>query len=403
MGGTEAVVMNYLRAGVPFDFVVHGDAGHHEAEARTLGARIHRVPTRAQGLLANIRAMRQLYKTHRTYDTVILCTEHAFGFIEPAVAWWCRVKYRAAWSHFSDYQGASWLKKWLHYPARPWLRLFTNFRLACTVAAGRWLFGCSHKSLSIWFPSGSDNVVSTNFELVKNAIDVDKFAFDVDKRNAMRKQLTLDKQLTVGIIGRLSAVKHHAFAFQIFARVITHMRDEGVMPDAMPVLLVIGDGDERERLTAQARALDIDTHIRFTGAVDNVHAYYQALDMVIMPSVHEGFPMVAVEAQAAGLPVVLSDTLSREIALTPLVRYIGIKGEDVQAWADAILSLVDDDGFNATADCNDGISSSGIMNRNDPAIAQALTHAGFSMQCAARTLNEILGVDPITKDGFHAG
>jgi len=372
LGGTEAVVMNYLRAGVPFDFVVHGNNGHHEAEAQKLGARIFRVPTRSEGFFKNIRAMRQLYKNHQEYNTVILCTEHAFGFIELVVAWWCRVKYRGAWSHFSNYQGGSRLKKWMHYPARPWLRLFTNFRLACTAAAGRWLFGCNHRSLSTWFPTGG-SMINTNFDLVKNAIDLQKFAFDAEARRTLRDRVQMGNRLAVGIVGRLSTVKNHAFALRVFAQLQARTHEA----DKQPMLYIIGDGDLRESLEAQTNALGISDNVRFIGAVENVHEYYQALDVVIMPSLHEGFPMIAVEAQAAGLPLILSDTLAHDIAVTPLVRYIGIGEAGVDAWADAILAHVGDIATSETQ-------------RGNPAHIQALTDAGFSITHAAQKLIKFL-------------
>jgi len=374
MGGTEAVVMNYLRAGVPFDFVVHGDIGYHEAEARALGAKLFRVPTRSEGFFANIRAMRQLYKTHPQYDTVLLCTEHAFGFIELAVAWGCRVKYRGAWSHFSNYQGGARLKKILHYPARPWLRLFTNYRLACTAAAGQWLFGCNHKSLSTWFPTGG-SMINTNFDLVKNAINLQNFAFDAATRHTVRERLQVGNRLAVGIVGRLNAVKNHTFALRVFAQIQAH----ALAADKQPMLYIIGDGTLRASLETQANELGISNNVCFVGAVDDIQAYYQAMDMVLMPSLHEGFPMVAVEAQAAVLPLVLSDALARDIAATPLVRYIGIGEADTNAWADAILAHVGNNIDNQTQ-------------RGDPAHIQALTEAGFSIGHAARYLNGILGV-----------
>jgi glycosyltransferase involved in cell wall biosynthesis len=317
-GGTERVVMNYFReSGLAFDFVVHGEPGYFEPEARERGARIFRVPTRGQGFFKNIAAMRNLYKRHREYKTVIVCTEHSFAFIELLVAWLCGVKTRAAWSHFSDYQGKSKIKRRMHFLTRPLMGLFGNLFLACTKDAGRWLFG---KTV----------LRNKRFYIIKNAVDMDRFNYNPQIRKEYRGKLNLNNRFAIGIIGRLTPVKNHTFVLHTFLRFSE--RDDNA------VLLIIGDGELRGFLEKQAERLNIANKVIFTGRVDDTHHYYQALDVLLLPSFHEGFPMVAVEAQAAGLPVILSDTLSQEVAFTPLAQYKSLSA-GTDAWTDAILKL----------------------------------------------------------------
>ncbi|MCL2500596.1 MAG: glycosyltransferase [Defluviitaleaceae bacterium] len=317
-GGTEVTVMNYFRAsGLPFDFAVHGEAGYFEPEAIAMGARIHRVPTRSQGLFKNIAAMRALYKKHPEYKTVIVCTEHSFAFIELWVAWRCGVKIRAAWSHFSDYQGASRLKRYAHFVTRPLMRAFGNRFLACSESAGKWLFG---KTI----------LRKKNFHIVKNAIDLDKYNFNPETRRQMRDRLGLGDHFTVGIVGRLAPVKNHAFALEVFARIAEK--------DASARFLVIGVGILQHEIAARATHLGISDKTTFIGTADNIHDYYQAMDAFIAPSLHEGFCMVALEAQAAGLPVLLSEGVPREAAVCDLAQHMNLS-EGAQAWADAILKI----------------------------------------------------------------
>jgi glycosyltransferase involved in cell wall biosynthesis len=315
LGGTEVCVMNYLRGGMPLDFVVQNRGGHFEEEARALGAEIFTVAPRTKGLRQNILAMRRLYKANRQYDTVIVCTEHAFAFIEMLVAWWCGVKVRGAWSHFSDYTGGKGHKRRAHFLARPLLRLFANRWLACTRESGEWLFG-------------SHGVKLRSFHIIPNAIDPAAYAFDKDIRLNLRNELRADEgTLLLGIIGRLAPVKNHAFALEVFVRVLKR--------EPAARLFIIGDGEEREALKKQSAALGITGSVTFTGAVENTRDWYCALDVVLLPSLHEGLPMVAVEAQAAGVPVLLSDTLSREVAITSLARYVRA---DITSWVDAIFA-----------------------------------------------------------------
>jgi len=399
-GGTEAVVMEYFRHidGMVFDFVVHGEAGFYEAEARSLGARIFRVPTRKQGFFKNIAAMRKIYKNYpdesaRTenapnhcdfsacgearecirgdvqnqsvadrlpidcekiakieekYETVIICTEHAFAFIELFVAWISGVETRAAWSHFSDYQGASRLKRRAHFFARPFMRLFANKFLACTKDAGIWLFGKFF----------AKNLHKPQFHIINNAIDLRRAArparggslghapaaehspeaetksetrdtSDSSCRDVIRAAHGIPPdELVIVIAGRLTAVKNHEFALAVFAEILNNAAR----------LFIIGGGELRGELEARVCELGLSERVIFTGAVDNIYEYYQASDVLILPSFHEGLPVVAVEAQASGLPVLLSDAITRDVKISDLAHYKALS-DGAPAWAEKIVEL----------------------------------------------------------------
>jgi glycosyltransferase involved in cell wall biosynthesis len=315
----ETVVMNYFRNiqrdEIMFDFVVHGEKGHYEDEAAALGARIFRAPTRSQGFFKSILAMRKIYKAHPEYDCVIVCTEHAFAFIELAIAWFCGVKTRAAWSHFSDYQGRSRLKRRVHFFARPFLRLFANMYLACTKDAGYWLFGKNFATI------------------VNNAINLDKFKFSQEARDKIREKHKLDGgKYAIGMVGRLVHVKNHAFALEVLAKI----RAAEAGKDT--VMLIIGDGELKNQLVANCHRLKISESVIFTGAAENIHEYYQALDLLLIPSFHEGLTLAAVEAQASGLPVLLSDTVSPDTKISELASFKS-QADGAESWADAIFHL----------------------------------------------------------------
>ena len=343
LGGAETVVMNYFRAFSPdaesekiiFDFVVHGEKGFYEDEAVSLGARIFRAPTRAQSFFGNIRTMIKIYKKKsiasdeacfnapfvpwgernlpkEKYDTVVVCTEHAFAFIELAVAWFCGVKTRAAWSHFSDYQGASRLKRHANFFAQPFLRLFANLFLACTKDAAKWLFGRNFKK----------------FHIVNNAMDLEKFRFCAEARRKIRFKHKLTDALVVGIVGRLTAVKNHAFALEVFSR----LRDEST------ILLIVGDGELREEIESEAARMNLSRRVIFSGKIENVSDYYSAIDMLIMPSIHEGLPLVAIEAQAADLPVIMSTGIPLEAKISERAEFLPLS-HGADSWAKKISEI----------------------------------------------------------------
>jgi glycosyltransferase involved in cell wall biosynthesis len=254
--------------------------------------------------------MKKIYRENPEYDTVVVCTEHAFAFIEMYTAWRAGIKTRAAWSHFSDYQGRSKIKRQANFLARPLLRLFTNLFLACTPAAGKWLFG------------------KQNCTIINNAIDMDKFAFDDLEQSDIRKKHGIEGKFVMGMIARLVPVKNHRFALDVFAKSVRDCENTAFM--------VIGDGELRAELEAHAAQLDISSRVIFTGAVHNSHEYYSALDLLLVPSFHEGLTLVAIEAQAAGLPLLLSDTVTRDAKISKIAFFKSLQ-DGAESWAKTAL------------------------------------------------------------------
>jgi len=376
LGGTETIVMNYFRHfdEIVFDFVVHGEKGFYEDEAVSLGAKIFRAPTRGAGFFANIRAMCEIYRNH-DYDTVIVCTEHAFAFIELAVAQFCGVRTRAVWSHFSDYQGASKWKRRANFLARPILRFFANLFLACTNDAAKWLFGCAGRTANTVGTSASGRVLSKPglvcgsvkklglvrgfvkkpFYIVNNAIDPKEFAYCPLAREKIRSFHNISGKFVIGMVGRLVPVKNHAFALQIISRL-----DENF------VLLLVGDGELRSELEALA-----PPNVIFAGKRENVAEYYQAFDMLILPSLHEGFGLVAIEAQAASLPVLLSSAVPQETKITPLAYSLSLE-DGVDAWVRQLRTQKED-------------TCTRILSNSDD-----FENSGFHIVSEAKKLQEIL-------------
>jgi len=316
LGGVETVVMNYFRhinrKKVVFDFVVHGEKGYFEDEAIALGAKIFRAPTRKQSFLGNILTMRKIYKAHKEYDFIIVCAEHSFAFIEMSIAWLSGIKNRGAWSFFSSYQGKSNFKKYLNYAARPFMSLFSNIKIACTKEAGLWLFG------------------KKDCPVLNNAINMEKFKFSLEKREEIREKHGLLGEFVVGIAGRLTNVKNHNFALQVFNEIHRKKKNSA--------FLIVGNGELMEDLKYQAKKLSIHNNVIFTGSVPEISDYYHAMDALIIPSFHEGLPVVAVEAQASGLKIIISDTLPKEAILSPHACFKSLKS-GAASWAEELLEV----------------------------------------------------------------
>ena len=141
-----------------------------------------------------------------------------------------------------------------------------------------------------------------DFTVVRNAIDVDAYAFDANRREHVREAFGIaPSALVVGHVGRFSPVKNHAFVLDVFVETLK------LRPDA--VLILVGDGELRVETERRAEVLGISSNVHFLGMRSDVADLMQAMDVFFMPSRYEGLPLVLVEAQASGLPCVISASI----------------------------------------------------------------------------------------------
>lgn len=169
------------------------------------------------------------------------------------------------------------------------------------------------------------------YSIVTPGIAVEKFTFDAQKRQEIRRQLGYHEEYVYGFVGRLVAIKNPAYLLNIFHKISCKRKQECR-------LLMVGDGPLREDLQRQTEQLGLADKVTFVGNTTNPAQYYQAVDYMILPSESEGLSLVAVEAQAAGLPIACSKgRFPKTIALTPLVNFVALEDGE-EAWADACIA-----------------------------------------------------------------
>lgn len=221
-------------------------------------------------------------------------------------------------------------------------RLYTH-AVACGTDAGNWLFP------------------GRPFRVFFNGVDLCAFRFDPAVREKMRASLLLGDALVLGHVGRFNPQKNHAFLLEAFAALKKRR------PDAR--LLLVGDGFLEEQTRALAGKLGVIEDVVFAGSVENVADYLDAMDVMALPSRYEGFPTVLVEWQCAGLPSLVSDRVTREAALTNLVRFDALE-HGAEAWAAELAAM---------ADGRDRA-------RDSRAAAELLRDGGFELEDSANAL-----------------
>ena len=166
--------------------------------------------------------------------------------------------------------------------------------------------------------------------ILKNGIDFKEFKPNDEIRSKMRKQYNINENdFLVGHVGRFSYQKNHELLIDIFYEI--HKKY------SFSKLMLIGSGELEENIKKKVNQKRLTDNVIFVGNVNNVNEYMQAMDCFLLPSRYEGLPIVGVEAQGAGLPVFTSTNVSRELALTKLVKFISLQ-RSAQIWADAVLS-----------------------------------------------------------------
>ena len=166
-----------------------------------------------------------------------------------------------------------------------------------------------------------------------NAIDAASYRYNQITNKDVREEYNLNGKFVIGHVGRFFKPKNHPFIIQTFSKIAE--KD----PDA--VLMLVGGGELDDavlnKIKEEVRNLRLEKRVVFTGVRNDVYRIMQAFDIFILPSLHEGFPVVMVEAQAAGLKCIISDTVPMECDITGNVEALSLmKGADL--WAERILS-----------------------------------------------------------------
>lgn len=316
--GVESVIFNYYRhidhTKIQFDFYADDDSTvPMPQDILDAGARCYMIP-RYQRLPQNMAALYRHFK-EQGY-TIVHSDLNALSVFSLCAARLAGVPVRIAHSHSTAGKGDT-KKNILKYILRPFAKTFATNYVACSRYAGAWLFG--KKAME-----------QGKVTIFNNAIELDAFRYDRAVRGEVRTELGLEGKFVIGHVGAFCYQKNHEFLLDIFRDIC------GQCPDA--VLLLVGDGPDRARIEEKARGMAVLS----LGQRDDVGRLYQAMDVFVLPSRYEGLPVVGVEAQAAGLPCLLSDAVTQDAKVTDGAVFLSISN-GTGPWVQKLLELRDFD------------------------------------------------------------
>lgn len=323
VGGISTVVLNYYRfidrTQIRFDIALTvPEVGKNGRELERLGAEIHFLPLKSEGLSAFRTALEKLL-IEGNYDAIHV-HESETCYVALAVAKKLGIRCRVAHSHTcSPWEG-------MKGELRRLSGCVLNYHYATHV------IGCGRLAGERVF--GKWNMKRPKAMVLPNAIDTARFAFDPELRREVRAELDAENRFVLGMVGRLCVEKNYPFALELVSR----LRKE----EPSCLLVIAGNGEEEENIRAKIRELGIENHVKLLGRRADVERLHQAFDVFLLPSFTEGFPVAAVEAMASGLPVLLSDVITRELKFGTAVRYLSLN--EPEAWTKEILSWRKDTG-----------------------------------------------------------
>ena len=318
-GGAETMVMNYYRhidrTKVQFDFLVHREQrGAYDDEIERMGGRIYRMcPVYPQNFSRYKRDLRTFFRAHPEYK-IIHSHMSELGYFAFREAERQGVPVRICHAHNAPHGFDAKMIMRTYFKKR--MMPYLTHLFMCGEESGKWLYGEKNKS---------------RFIMLNNAIDAAVYSFDASKREEMRRQLDLTDELVIGHVGRFNPQKNHPFLLDIFAALLKKE------PNA--ALLLVGGGADMPKIQAKAQELGIAERVRFLSVRSDVADLMQTMDVFAFPSLYEGLPVTMVEAQASGLPCIISDKVPPECILTDGLVNIMPLSVSPEVWAEKILTM----------------------------------------------------------------
>lgn len=318
--GIMSAILNYTenmdKSGLLIDFVA---VNYPEASIcnriKGMDSKLYIIPYRTKRPLKYIFHLFRLIKKNR-YTIVHIHGSSCIMAIEMTAAKLAGTE-SCPHSHSTNCQ-----HKLAHWLFKPLFNLLYKNGFACSVKAGHWLYRNKY------------------FEVINNGINVDKYSFNEIDRKKYRKQYGL-KEDEIGIINiaHFTEVKNHVFLVNVFKKVIEQKRKYK--------LLLLGQGITKDRIEEMVKKYGLQKKVIFMGVVQNVPELLSACDLMVLPSLYEGFPFTAIEAQASGIKCLVSDKVTSKCCFSDFFEYLEL---EEKIWVSKILDISNN--YDRTALCN---------------------------------------------------
>ena len=305
MGGAETFLMNVLRnidrKKFELIFLCYGNKKFdYEEELVSLGGKIVRISKPTGNIFKNIKQIKDIIRNNNI--DVVHCHTYFNSMYALIAAKQCKIKKKITHSHSTvSEKKPNIIKKIYFFVAKIIINLYSTDYLACGKEAGEALFFKNKK-----------------FQVIDNGIILEKFYYNKNLREEKRKELKLpnDYQI-IGHVGRFEEAKNHSFLIDLF--------DEYQKKNKKTLLLLIGDGSLRPSIEKKIKEKKLNNKVILLLKRSDVNELYNVMDLFLFPSLYEGLPVVLVEAQTNGLPIVASDTIDKDSDYTNTISFLSLQ------------------------------------------------------------------------------
>lgn len=322
-GGAETFLMKLYRgldrAKYQMDFAVAvTEKGFYDDEIRQLGGAVYHITPKSKGPLKSFLSIYNLVKSQK-YRYVLRTAGHSLSALELFAAQLAGAKVRVFRSSNTNTTSGRRKDLLLHRICSFMPKVFSNVKLAPSTEAAEYMFG-------------KNCVAHGKATILRNAVDLEVYCYSENHRSQIRQAFGIKKgDVVVGHIGRFNQQKNHAFLIDVFAEF------QKKHPNAW--LMLVGTGELEEEIRREVIQYGLEKQVIFTGVRSDVPNLLSAFDVFVFPSKYEGMPNVIIEAQAASLPAVVSDSVTSEVKVTKLVRFESLNSPCVQ-WVDDIENVL---------------------------------------------------------------
>ena len=320
-GGAETFLMkiyrNMDRTKYQMDFALGiREKGVYDDEIIRMGGRIYYVPPKTRNLVAFYKGIKEIVRDNH-YNSVMRMSQFTISALDLFAAKQGGAQHLIMRS--TNSQVVEGKKQQIINILFSWMpKVIPTTRFAPSTEAAEFLFGkgCITNGKAI---------------IIHNAVPVEKFVFCEEKRKAKRKELGVsDENFVVCHMGRFEHQKNHEFLIDVFYE-IKKKKDSAI-------LVLVGDGSLFESIKKKVEILGLSDSVQFLGIRKDIPEILMASDIDIFPSFYEGMPNTIIEAQAAGLKCIVSDTITKEVAITDRVHFMSLNSS-AKEWADMACSV----------------------------------------------------------------
>lgn len=300
-----------------FDFLINGidEIDEFDDNVKSFGSNVYILPKlEYKNTVLYFKEMKHFYEKNNEYDIIHIHSVNIafFNYLflnkhEKKI----KILVHSHSTKYSDLYINGLRNRLLTLP----LQYITDLYLACSASAAISIFG-------------KKVVENKGVNIIKNSIETQKFKFSGSVRKEVRSELNVNSRLTIGHVGTFTPVKNHEFIIDIFYE-LKKINNESI-------LVLVGIGPLENKIRKKVEKLNLADSVKFLGGRRDVNRLMQAFDIFIMPSIFEGVPLVGIEAQAVGVPCILSNTITKEIKVTNLVTFMELN-KSSQEWAIKIV------------------------------------------------------------------